>query len=106
MNDRDIEDTRQPDEPEAEICDDCGQEKSEDKMLFLLGGRGRPSWMKSPPKTYSCNNAFCPGKFDGVAKEMAELIVYQEEQIKKLERRIKYFAKKVEALEFHRDEGV
>jgi hypothetical protein len=81
MNDRDIEDTRQPkDLPEAVYCDECGEEMEEDKW---------GDWMKHYMK---CVNPFCPRLFDSVSKEMAELIVEQKDLIKLLEGRVKFLA--------------
>lgn len=84
-----------PDEPEAVYCEDCGEELSE-----IHTGIG--SYRHTE---YVCTNNFCPEKFAGVPKEMAELIVEQKDTIQRLENRIKFLTHKVEALEFRRDEG-
>jgi hypothetical protein len=49
-----------PDEPEAVFCDDCGDEMEEG---YLTG------------ELLPCGNAFCPSKFDGTEKEMAQALV-------------------------------
>ena len=87
MEDRDIEDTREPpDDLEAKFCDECGDE------LELVSGlvKGTHYW--------KCTNEFCPSKFEGVEREMAiALVEYMDkcwslqEKIKHLEMRIKLF---------------
>ena len=59
-----------PDEPEAILCDDCGEE-----MTAKYDG------MK-------CANQYCPAKHEGVAKEMAELLIGAREEVKSLARRL------------------
>lgn len=82
MNDRDIEDTRQPPElPEAVYCESCG-----DEMEILDDFDGS--------KYSVCVNSFCPRLFDSVSKEMAELIVEQKDLIKHLESRVKFLVHK------------
>ena len=117
MEDRNIEDTRQPpDEPEAQFCEDCGEEMEEDKW---------GDWMKHYMK---CTNVMCPSKFNAgeVALGMAVLIVEQKESIESLQSTLKYvrrklawtdeilaereetierLEKKITTLEFRRDEG-
>ena len=84
MNDRDIEDTRQPpDEPEAVFCDDCGEEMEETWKWYQ--GKGMTL------ENLHCNNPFCPSQHEGIAKEMAELIVEQKDDIRRMKHRIKHF---------------
>lgn len=83
MNDRDIEDTRLPkEEREAIFCSECGQEQEQKKIWG--------NW-----EIMSCKNPFCPAKFEGVAKEMAETLVYEIEIKKKLEKRVKFLSNKL-----------
>ena len=63
--------TNPPDEPEAVLCDDCGEEMEE--IDSFDGARD----MK-------CVNQFCPGKFEGDAKEMAEMLIGANETVKSL----------------------
>jgi hypothetical protein len=68
MNDRDIEDTRQPpDEPEAKFCESCGEELDEESCSFL-------------GNYWKCPNPFCPTQFQAhnnpqVVMEMAVKLV-------------------------------
>jgi len=66
-----------PEEPEAVICEDCGEEMEE--LVRLNSSDGHD--MK-------CANQYCPGKHEGVAKEMAELLIGAREEVKSLARRI------------------
>lgn len=82
MNDRDIEDTRQPeDEPEQEYCESCGQE-----MEFH-----NPSLI-DPDPYFECNNQFCPEKFDKkdglLVHEMSERLAEVEQELADL--KVKY----------------
>jgi len=91
MEDRYIEDTREPpEEPEAQFCDECGDEL--EQIDVTMGG------LKYITTTRSCDNPFCPSKFEGVEREMAiALVEYMDkcwslqEKIKHLEMRIKLF---------------
>lgn len=65
-----------PEEPEAEYCEECGQEKT---ILENFGGRDY----------YECNNDFCPAKFTGDAKEMAQKLVDTIDTVSRLEGRVK-----------------
>lgn len=77
MRDMDIEDTRQPpDEPEAELCEDCGNEL-EDKWDRLC-----------KEHTFRCVNPYCPAKHEGVAKEMAVVLSEVLEKNKRLKRKV------------------
>ncbi len=60
-----------PDEPEAVFCDDCGEEMEV-----------RDSYNK-------CVNQFCPAKFEGVAQEMAYVLIGANETVKSLARKLK-----------------
>ena len=60
-----------PEEPEAVLCDDCGEEMEE------VNGE-----MK-------CVNDFCPAKFEGVAAEMAEMLIGAREEVKSLAMRLR-----------------
>lgn len=64
-----------PDEPEAKFCEDCGTE-----MDFENNGQ----WAD-----IVCKNLYCPSKHEGVAKEMAELLIGAQEEVKSLARKIK-----------------
>ena len=81
MNDRNIEDTRQPpDEPEAQFCEDCGEEMEEDEW---------GDWMKHYMK---CTNKFCPSKFglhNQVVQNMAVKIVELKEDLERAKRQLK-----------------
>ena len=86
MNDRDIEDTRQPkDEPEAEYCESCGQE-----MEFH-----NPSLI-DPDPYFECNNQFCPEKFEkydgveAVVKDMSERLAEVEQELADTKNDLKY----------------
>lgn len=65
-----------PDEPEAVLCDDCGEEMQE---IDSFGGA----------RDMKCVNQFCPGKFEGDAREMAELLIGAREEVKSLARKLK-----------------
>ena len=80
MEDRNIEDTRQPpDEPEAQFCEDCGEEMEEDKW---------GDWMKHYMK---CNNIYCPGKFwkETRAYDMAVKIVELKDDLERAKRQLR-----------------
>ena len=60
-----------PDEPEAVHCDDCGEEMEPKRDL-------------TGDYYVECHNKFCPGKFEGDAKEMAELLIGANDLVKSL----------------------
>lgn len=63
--------------PEAVLCDDCGIEMEVKQDL-------------TPGEYFTkCNNKFCPAKFEGIAREMAEMLVGALEEVKSLSRRVK-----------------
>lgn len=64
-----------PDEPEAVFCDDCGEE-----MTVKHDGM-------------TCTNQYCPAKFEGDAREMAELLIGAREEVKSLARRLRLAGK-------------
>jgi threonine synthase len=82
-----------PDELEAVLCDDCGEEMEQ-------------RWTAHAPlqhvKEWKCTNQYCPAKFDGVAAEMAELLIGANETVKslaaKVKRAEKQYANLVEAV--------
>ena len=81
IKDGNIEDTRQPpDEPEAQFCEDCGEEMEEDKW---------GDWMKHYMK---CTNKFCPSKFNAgeVAFDMAEYLAEVEQDLRDTKAALKY----------------
>lgn len=91
MNDRDIEDTRQPeDEQEAQFCEDCGQEM--EYHQDRLDKKTLDIWWK-------CTNPFCPNKFDidygkeskfgSVVKDMANHLAEVEQELKDLKMKLK-----------------
>jgi hypothetical protein len=63
-----------PDEPEAVLCESCGQE-----MEGLYFGDERE---------FSCINPHCPNKHTGVAKEMAEMIVELTDEVNTLRHKL------------------
>ena len=65
-----------PDEPEAVFCEDCGEEMEVKEDL-------------DGTHYTKCNNRYCPAKHEGVAREMAELLIGANETVKSLARRIK-----------------
>lgn len=71
-----------PDEPEAVFCDDCGEEMMSNPRESY-GGR-----FIDPP-SFSCKNRLCPTKHEGVAKEMALLILEQQDTIYRLRLKLK-----------------
>ena len=80
MNDRDIEDTRQPpDEPEAQFCEDCGED-----MEYHFGNK--KTW---DDPYFTCNNIYCPGKFwkETRAYDMAVKIVELKDDLERAKRR-------------------
>lgn len=64
-----------PPEEEAPICGECGQE-----MESVYPDTSDPH----------CFNEYCPAKFTGIAKEMAEEFVVAKDVIKQLEKRVKF----------------
>jgi hypothetical protein len=81
-----------PDEIEAKECEFCGQE------MEIVS-----DWLDE--KYWECKNRFCPENFTGTAKEMAEKLVETLDTLSRVEKRLKFLSKKIEKLEFHRDEG-
>lgn len=69
-----------PDEPEAVFCEECGEE-----MTVKHDGM-------------TCTNPYCPAKFEGVAKEMAELLIGAREEVKSLARRLKYKTRELDRI--------
>ena len=63
--------TTPPDEPEAIICEDCGQEED------IIDKSPSQGWTK-------CNNPICPGKHQGIAKEMAEKLIELQQDVDRL----------------------
>ena len=80
-----------PDEEETVFCEFCGEE---------LESR----YQVAEEEALVCINPLCPEIFDGLMKEMAQLIVEQKEKIESLEDKIKYYTRKIEWMEFLRDE--
>ena len=68
-----------PDEPEAVLCEDCGEEMTDDKSGTLV-----------------CYYNFCPAKFTGTAQEMA-IELYRLKDDKNI------LAARVKRLELHHD---
>ena len=80
MNDRNIEDTRQPpDEPETEFCEDCGEEMAE---IHDWDG----------VSSHRCTNVMCSSKFNAgeVAYVMANHLVEVEQDLKDAKTALKY----------------
>ncbi len=65
-----------PEEPEAVLCDDCGEEMEE---IDSFGGA----------RDMKCVNQFCPAKFEGDAREMADQLVWATDEIKSLARKLR-----------------
>jgi hypothetical protein len=65
-----------PEEPEAVFCEDCGEEMIE---IDSFGGA----------RDMKCVYQFCPGKFEGDAREMAEMLIGATETIKSLAAKVK-----------------
>lgn len=86
MEDRNIEDTRQPpDEPEAQFCEDCGEE-----MEYHFGNE--ETWDDS---YFKCNNKFCPSKIEiganpKVVIAMARYLVEVEQDLRDAKADLKY----------------
>jgi hypothetical protein len=57
-----------PDEPEAVLCNDCGEEMENGE---------------------TCKNQYCPAKFEGVAAEMANELVEALAEVKTLKAKVK-----------------
>ena len=87
MNDRDIEDTRQPkDEIEQEYCEKCYQ-----PMEYHNLSRS------DPDPYFECNNQFCPEKFEkygggtiAVVLDMSNHLVEVEETLKSTQDSLEY----------------
>ena len=71
-----------PEEPEAEICEDCGQEL---EVAHILPIHSKHYGAKD---TY-CPNQFCPSRFHGDAKALAEKLVDTLDTVSRLENKIK-----------------
>ena len=82
-----------PEEQKAVFCEECGQEMD----YFILSAIDNGF--------HKCQNPFCPAKFDGVEKEMAEKLVDVLDTVSTLEKRVKFLTRKITALEFLRDEN-
>ena len=65
-----------PEVPEAVRCESCGEE-----MEVKQDWKGNPY--------AKCKYEFCPDKFEGVAAEMAELLIGAREEVKKLAAKVK-----------------
>ncbi len=72
-----------PEEPEAVFCEDCGKEMEVKNS----------SW-KTERTIMICNNQFCPAKFEGVAREMADQLVWATDEIKSLAAKIRRLERK------------
>ena len=80
IKDGNIEDTRQPpDEPEAQFCEDCGEEMAE---IHDWDG----------VSSHRCTNVMCPSKFNAgeVAFVMANHLVEVEQDLKDAKTALKY----------------
>lgn len=72
-----------PDEPEAVICEECGQEE---EIIHDWDGA----------EDSRCANPFCPAKFiDPTIKEMAEKLVDALDTVSRLEGRVKHLTRLV-----------
>lgn len=80
-----------PEESEILLCEFCGKELESKYQI-------------TEEEDFVCVNPFCPKLFNGVSKEMAQLIVEQKEKNESLEDKIKYYTRKISWLEFQRDE--
>ena len=69
--------TSVPEEPEAIICESCGQEM---EILEVFQGQ----------KYAKCVNPFCPNKHTGIAKEIAEKLVDALDTVSRLESMVKH----------------
>ena len=65
-----------PEEPEAVLCDECGEE-----MIEIDSFDGT--------RDMKCVNQYCPEKFEGDAKELAYLLIGAREEVKSLARKLK-----------------
>lgn len=61
-----------PEEEELPCCEECGQEMAVKRIWHTL------------PNDYSCENPFCPSKFSGINKDMADMILVLLEKIDRL----------------------
>ena len=84
-----------PEEIETEFCNECGME-----MTYHCS----PDIKRLKERWFECDNIFCPSLFEGTAKEMAEKLVEVLDTLSRVEKRVKFLSKKIEKLEFHRDE--
>lgn len=74
-----------PDEPEAVLCDNCGEEMDVKEDL-------------DGTHYTKCTNQYCPAKFEGVAREMAELLIGAREEVKSLARKLNYKARELDRI--------
>jgi hypothetical protein len=106
MNDRDIEDTRQPkDEPEQEYCEFCGQPM--EYHCDRLDKRTKDEYWK-------CTNQFCPEKFIHsidvfpydvkVIMDMAQELVECRQSLKSAQDSLKYVRNRLAYVERVRQE--
>lgn len=71
-----------PDEEELSCCEECGHEMEEIDypiIKFKLS-----EGVKTTVPTIVCPNVYCPAKFTGEAKDMADMILVLLEQIDRL----------------------
>jgi len=80
-----------PEESEEILCEDCNQPL---ESKYQVTGED----------DLICINIFCPSKFSSTAKEMAEFIVELRDEVETLKSKKKYLERKIERLEFYRDE--
>ena len=78
-----------PDEPEAELCEDCGQEMVEN-----------PANYKASMPDFRCVNPYCPAKFEdlvgnGAVLGMAQKLVEVTETLKSTQSTLKYVRTKL-----------
>jgi len=71
-----------PEEPEAVFCDDCGEEM---EVSQDMSGEYRAI----------CFYQWCPSRFEGDAREMAELLIGATETIKSLAAKVKRLENKI-----------
>lgn len=66
-----------PEGPETPICEECGQDMVKVRVWYTL------------PPDYKCENQFCPAKFHGTAKEMAQALVDALDTVSELELKVR-----------------
>jgi hypothetical protein len=74
-----------PEALEYPVCEFCGEDMEEN---FCAG----------VSMEWSCHTRFCPSKFDGMAKEMAEHILELVETIEALDKRVKFLKSKIDMM--------